>query len=162
MKAVFTLIALALVSTSAHAVYRPGWERPIETAEMKVLKASANFSDVREAKLTVTRQDGARELTGMVLEMSVGDQTFTRKLQITEVERDACGSTHYTAVPAEFHNGNTIFTVVLSDNLGRRCRDFHPYRWEATVSRESLNGLIQPSTLKLGGRPELVYSIASE
>src|SRR5688572_32892323 len=74
------LIAAASFS-QAFGIVKPGWERPIKRAEMKIVDSRYGFEDARDVELTLTRRDPrpierVLPVTGMILEYTIpGDTT---------------------------------------------------------------------------------------
>jgi len=71
MKRIINTLAL-LLSLPAFAVYAPNWERPIQEAQMDVVKADGFFAGAENVVLTLNRRDGKKApATSFDLELSL-------------------------------------------------------------------------------------------
>jgi hypothetical protein len=182
MKQSVTIIALLAISPFSQAFgdIRPGWERPIKKAEMKLVDSQGHFGDAQDIDLTLTRRDGKNgpnklKVTGMVLEYTINSTqgyrdgvdvvTPLREKRVLIVDqaptKDSCGSSIYYGQLAKQGQNKDVqvrFNVVLVDHSTRICKDFRPYRWEVSV-REGYGWCgTMDATMELVGNPETVYT----
>ncbi len=182
------IVALMMVSplTQAFGIVKPGWERPIQRAEMKVDGAQGAFNDVKDVDLTLTRKDvelTAQDIvprrlpvTGMIVEYTVDRNVGSDRDMLVQEERvkmvlvvdqqpskDECGSTIYIGRLASEKKEpvGARFSVVLRDHSTRLCEDLKPYRWEAHVRQGFGWCGTGDAVMDLVGNPEAVYTIQS-
>jgi hypothetical protein len=169
---------------SAFAIYEPGWERPVKSAQMKITQATFSFQTVNYATITMTRKDGhtSDDATGITLEygttqpvpgasqdqgdtiqrfvednqrVPVQEASFTQSLTITHQSMDRCGTVRYVASRLN-ENNQPDFTVYLADHSGSICLSNEIQGWTATVRHGS--GALT-ATMELVGKPEAVATI---
>lgn len=163
-----TLFTTALVlSANAFAVYDPSWERPILTADdMEITSATQAFEKAKKVDLTLTRRDGQKKVTGMVLSVDYphSNKPVVTTLKVDQITKDDCGSTvYYAHLPSKPSKGgmDRRFSVTLTDHAARLCDDYKPFRWEASV-REGYGwcGTFD-ATMSMQGEPQGVITILS-
>lgn len=162
-KMLATLALSFSVLSSAQAAIIPGWDRPLQSAEMKVVEAVGTLEGVTEASLTQFRQDpiaapGAafERQQGFILTLTkhVASEgaLISQAYRLVNVKTEtSCGSKIFTAVAPGV-------TLKLQDNTTRLCRDLRPGTWEATLEISDM-GLETSGKLRLVGNPEVVYTI---
>lgn len=151
------VVGFTLASTNAFAIYRPGWERPIQQARLDVTAAEGRLDRVGSARAVLTKQDGEASPTGVTLYLKMAGQDGVASdmskpvfLRILEVTRNAQGVVTYMAEqPKEFQGQEEgIFQVRLTS--------FQSPQWEVQVEWiENENAL---GRLSLRGHPETVYT----
>ena len=98
----FALVAI-VSSVSAQAIFRPGWERPIEKAMLEALDNQVSYPTAEA--VTLHQQDGAEMPTMISLEEDTGIRCImapcpsqrTRQFRITDVTQRESGMIVYTA-----------------------------------------------------------------
>jgi len=174
VKNLISTLALTLVSTQAHAVYAPNWERPVLEADMKLIQTHLGFEKVSDVKLTLTRRDIGilvpnSKYTGIqITYLNADNMGQSRRasytLKITQAEKDGCGSTTYYAQLNRDHSANpkeigARYNISLTDHSERICKDLRLFRWEAQVRQGYGWCGTMDSTMELGGNPESVITI---
>ena len=176
-KIMFMFVGMfVFTSTQAMAISKPGWERPIYSAQMEKIDARGYFADAQNIRLTLTQLDESETPTGMSLgylntRVPMSDDYTRMDLTITEKRDIGCGSVQYVAqllVP-QYHiesydksiDNQHRFTVVLTDHTHRICRDYRPYRWEASVREGSGFCGTMDATMEIRGNPRGVFTIQS-
>ncbi len=157
--------AVALVASSAHAIYRPGWERPVLRAPLNELSGGTVVNHGLKKSLTLNKADGSRKAATsytLIEEQRVfcfrapcPPVKRVRQFAIQSSREVGCGSRKITAVE-QAPAGLTDFpaaTLSVVDHSTRRCDDFQPYTWAVTV------GSKREATRHFGGNPEPVYTI---
>jgi len=157
--------ALALVASSAHAIYRPGWERPVLRAELQQLSGGTVINYHLKKSLTLNKADGSRKAATsytLVEEQQVyciqapcPPIKRVRQFVIQSSRAVGCGSKKITAVE-QAPVGLTDFpaaTLTVLDHSARRCDDRQLYTWMITV------GSKREAKRFFGGNPEPVYTI---
>ncbi|HTL11384.1 MAG TPA: hypothetical protein VL588_02785 [Bdellovibrionota bacterium] len=167
MKHLIATLALALTSTSAFAVYQPGWERPVMKSDMRVISAEYGYENVEGVTLTLTRRDGANGYTGLIMETTEqADSTrvttqHTVTLEVKGVSMDECGTTTIrAALPGQNPMGART-TVTLIDHSTSKCRDHSEHAWEAHVRTGFGWCGTGDATMDLEGDVEPVFTIMS-
>lgn len=144
--------ALFAVSSTAHAVLNPGWERPVQQSMMRVSDARDAFANVKEAQLVMTQQDGHRSPTGFLLLIDNQVMDFV----VADKQGDDCGSLRYIASPAnsdEIGISRVAMKLALTDHTMRICKDYQPDQWQAVLSD------VDGDLVTLSGQPEAVMTI---
>jgi hypothetical protein len=148
--------------TAALAVELPGWERPLESASMRIVQAQGQLAEAKLARLTLTRQDGQVSPTGFTLEMD--GRTYA--LRVAEMRGAGCGSVSYRAVAGAsegiddaVHVESRLIELTVIDHAGRFCADFAPSRWEARLELQDVLEGSAVGSLELEGHPEPVFTI---
>ena len=144
----------------AQAVVTPGWDRPVYQARMDIVKATGKFADARHASLTMTKQDGRKAPTGLVL--LIDDQVMHLEIKQTKVNR--CGITEYLALPISDVPSiiEKQYKLVLRENAKDGCNGKSPHQWEGHLIR--MNEFISSDkndqeSLEMVGSPETVLTI---
>jgi hypothetical protein len=162
----FTLLFSGLLSISAASSFaemRPGWERPIYQADLKIIENHGNVpNSIESAKtfsLVMTQQDGSKSPTGFIL---LTDGQSGQSYGIQSVTRDSCNSVTYTLVPviqsAELVLDGVFEQVQMTDNSARTCMDFRPFRWEFDFRNLNLTRDVTGKAV-LGGNPHGVITV---
>jgi len=184
MKNLFIGLFVLVSGWDAQAVYQEGWDRPVEQAQLKITHGINGFADLDEAKLTHTVQDGSG-ITKFTIEYldPESEKMVSKKLEITHVEKNDCGSTVYSAqLPIDIResyqefkgllamtkdsglrNSDPVngarFNLTLIDHRTRICEDHRAYAWEVSV-REGYGWCgTMDSVFEAVGNPEPVYTI---
>lgn len=168
MKNLFAVFAAAItLSANSFAVYAPGWERPILTAEdMEIVSATQAFEHAERVDLTLTKRDGQKQPTGMIVSVVFPESSkpVVKKLTVTDISMDRCGTTTYIAnLPKKAGKAGVEarYSVVLEDHSFRRCKDIKPARWEASVRQGYGWCGTMDATMTLQGEPNPVFTIQS-
>lgn len=106
------LVAAAVSGVAAHAVVRPGWERPILQARITPIDDSIKYPVAEH--LTLNKQDGAAKPTSFKMVEDTGLRCITTPCpshvtttwRITDVESAGGGSVLYKAVENLFPRPN--------------------------------------------------------
>lgn len=147
-------------SGKAHAIFKPGWERPIYKSDMKILSADNELQNVKEAVLFVNKRDPSRKPTSMTLNLDGVSHFVT----ITKT-RNECGSVVYEGkedIWAADGGPHYLMSVHLQDNTNRLCRDLRQGQWEASVYQMHDGGMAHfeiISRMELAGNREEVFTI---
>ncbi len=153
------LVAILAITSSAFAIYIPGFERPVYQADLKLQESSNPNPNNSEFSLTLNQRDDSANPTSMSLtEKKViycvkapcpRPQTISN-YKIVTVTKVGCGTVEYTAQEDVNHTEGS--TIVLVDHTKRICRDLQPYKW-----------IVKQSGFKFHrtfvGNPTAVYSI---
>lgn len=98
------MMLVAMMGTmSAQAYYRPGWERPIQKAQLEQVEGNRYYPQPQE--LTMNKRDGSRVPTSFLLTEDTGIRCITTpcpsesktSFTITHVQPLGGGSVKYTA-----------------------------------------------------------------
>ena len=174
-KIMFIFVSMfAFTSTVAFAISKPGWERPLYSAQMEKVSAQGHFELAQNVRLMMTQLDESETPTGLRLSYmnsmleQFSETTGRIDLTIVETREIECGSVQYIArllatqqvlnmrEPADLQHR---FTVVLTDHTRRVCKDYRPYAWEASV-REGYGWCgTMDATMELRGNPKGIFTI---
>jgi hypothetical protein len=169
MKSRIIPLALAVVffhALEAHAVLRPGWERPILRADLTEFDDAGHEQtpDLKK-ELFMNKRDGANNPTSFTFieEHQVVCVTapcppvkVKHQFAILSQKIDRCGSAWYTTGLASPVSLAAPQTLQLVDHRNRSCRDYKKHLWEATITTKSLNRVYER---QFSGNPEDVYTI---
>ena len=102
-----SLALVALTSFSAFGIVRPGWERPVKTAQLEQIEGDGRYP--RPTELTMNKQDGALNATSFTLVEDTGlrcittpcPSSKTTQFRVTQANTLRNGSVRYlaTSVP---------------------------------------------------------------
>jgi hypothetical protein len=126
------LVGLLVVSFTAQAVYRPGWDRPKMASSAEVVRSSGEFAGLKTVKVVLTEQDGNRA-KGLRLEFQ-SRRGLMQSLQYYRAgqETGSCGSRITTYV----QYGRSVFgNLKHIDHTMRYCTDIQYGLQEIVVSR---------------------------
>jgi hypothetical protein len=172
MKASLSAVFATVLAVSANAfgVYDPTWDRPLFTAfDMDIISTQHGFNDVEKVDVTLTKKDGQRKPSGITIAMEIrhSNTPEVKKLVITDITQDGCGSTVYHARLPQKKNGRVKgaigarFNLTLTDHTTRLCHDMKANIWEASI-REGYGWCgTMDATMELEGNPEAVITIQS-
>ncbi len=162
------MLAIAAVSLSvlgsfsalnANAAVQMGWEKPFLKATMTVENTTGEFADLNDITLTLTRQEGRKTATGIML--MVEDRPMYFDIN-EEPNEDACGTLvyigHPTASQALMARQSKV-QLVIKDHQNRFCKDFVPARWEAVLKHTDVMGDAELGQMKMSGNPEPIITI---
>jgi hypothetical protein len=153
------ILTTCAAAQSALAIDAPGWDRPLRSAELKIVEATGILAETKSASLLMKSQDGAHGKVSFVFTL---DQQAIA-LTANSIETDNCGSVIYTAVPT-FTNGTTQpNTLRVMDNTNRVCRDARAGTWEIDYEvYERTNENRPPKEighLSMTGEPQVIFTI---
>jgi len=152
-----------LMATQSWAVFREGWERPILKASLEVTHATFEFKTSNNLELVLTKRDGAHSEFATGLKLTYDDQktgeSFTQFFQVTNVAKDECGSTVYSASAVLLKDPQARFNLTLTDNSTSNCKIVKDFRWEITARKGYGFCGTMDSTLEAVGNPEGVLTI---
>lgn len=161
-------VSFLIFASSLFAKYDPNWERPIQKANMTKLSAKGEFATSNFFTLTLTKRDGEKKPTGIVLVYKTQILCFhgncpsnilSYELEIAEINNIGCGSVEYVANLKNQDPANSErVTVVLKDHTKRLCMDLQPV-WAASVVKGYGWCGTGDSTADLEGKPEYVVTI---
>lgn len=158
-KAISKLLVITsiFVSVEALAVALPGWERPVATSSLQIMKSTGIFTEISESQIVLTKRDGATEPTGVQINLDDEDLFFT----ITDIKESACGATVYQASMLQEVVGLATETVSLEliDNTASNNCSNEISAWEVVLEHVELDKTVGQSLISLGGEPQPVFTI---
>lgn len=119
---IFTFSALITVQSSAWAIFQPGFERPVYTAQVEVEAASGTLARTEQLAITkVTIDDSSETLFHVNL-----DHKKVGEFRVVGENDLGCGSKQMIA--AEIRRGANSpdglqRRLVITDHTARQCRD---------------------------------------
>jgi len=167
-KLVLVLTAAFITSIAAQAITIPGWERPIERADLEEFDGQGREIGIGlDKSLTMLRRDRSRYATSLIFneDQRVYCVTYPcpplRNSSVFKLRRPVpteCGSTKYVGFERTFRPGRLLprlaKKIELVDHRTRYCRDYKRNLWEVTITDYD-----RRLTRWFGGNPEPVYSI---
>jgi hypothetical protein len=164
----FLVFAALITSVASQAYFRPGWERPILKASLIELDQTGHEINIGLDKiLTMTKQDGARVVTGFKLVEEVKVMCIKapcppikRTILFDRVKavKDSCGSIRYTAkqvLPMTQPLTYGEIALEVHDHTNRICEDYRKYMWDVKLTIPAGNAT---QTRRLYGNPKGVIT----
>lgn len=146
-----TLLGAFLLSNAAQAVYVPGWERPIASAQMNIVNQIDLLTEHQVANVAMHQSDGDRSISFRV---SL-DQSSSSFLVVEAPRKDECGVVHYKARSVDNHS----IYFMLSDHSESSCVSTAGGTWLATLFVVEEGGVTKQANLV--GEAQPVFTIQS-
>jgi hypothetical protein len=153
MKTNATLSLLAFTfSALSFASVIPGYERPLYSGQAKILKAQGTLASTQNVNFVVTRQDGAKQFTGVELTL---DNEVAVFLSVKSVRKIGCGSEEVIAESGQYR-------ISFVDHSNRICKDLVDFAIQGKLERltrnRKLSGIVSFGVAQI----EPVYTIQGE
>ncbi|MCC7405569.1 MAG: hypothetical protein IT288_14315 [Bdellovibrionales bacterium] len=158
MKQLIAILSL-VISAQAFAIALPGWNRPVESAQLDVQSAIGQFAAVKRGQAVLTKLDGQTAPSQVKLVLN----GIQRRYQIVESTVSEDGIRMITAVdPAQLTSSSPLPEATFVTIIDYRAQINVPSeKWEVRVETVTADDVVV-GELVLTGKPEPVFTIQIE